>query len=211
MQDEPTGFCDCGCGGKTTQLAYATNGAPAGTYRRFIKGHNGNRVSHRAPLSYSESRQIVDLYKAGHSRNKVAQTLGVSHNTVTAHLKRHGVELERRDKKGAEHHRWTGRGRIDSKGYVRVKLDASHPFAASMANPTRGGTVFEHRLVMAEHLGRPLEAHETVHHLNGVRWDNRIENLQLLTDVHPRGANLRCADCGSKYIVGEPIPQWPGN
>lgn len=52
------------------------------------------------------------------------------------------------------------------------------------------GIKFAHRLVMEEMLGRPLRQGETVHHRNGIRSDNRPENLELWTTWQPKGQRV---------------------
>lgn len=79
-----------------------------------------------------------------------------------------------------------GEKKIDSHGYVQVYVGPKS--SDKCLHSTRGhycGSVREHILVMSEHLGRPLEEGEVVHHIDGDKTNNDLQNLQLMSvDEH---------------------------
>lgn len=79
-------------------------------------------------------------------------------------------------------HRKKGTGSYKD-GY-KVIHKTGHP------NSIGRGAIFEHVFIMSNHLGRPLTKGETVHHKNGVRDDNHIENLELWSNRHGKGQRV---------------------
>jgi hypothetical protein len=73
---------------------------------------------------------------------------------------------------------------IENKEHYLICHFPEHP------NATKGGKIMQHIVIMTEHLGRPLFGDETVHHKNGVRNDNRWENLELWSSSHPSGQRV---------------------
>lgn len=77
-----------------------------------------------------------------------------------------------------------GKGHLNIQGY-RIFTVPNHPNAL-----TKKGNIAEHTLIMSKHLGRALKKGESVHHKNGIRDDNRIENLELWHRGQPAGQRL---------------------
>jgi hypothetical protein len=77
--------------------------------------------------------------------------------------------------------------RIGPGGYALLRVD--------------GRYVYEHRVFMEEYIGRPLRPEESVHHINGVRDDNRLENLELWSKSHPSGQRVEDKLAWAREIV----------
>lgn len=92
---------------------------------------------------------------------------------------------------GPENHNYSGGYVSRSLGYRIVQV--------------KGEKMYEHRHLMEEHLGRKLESHEEVHHINGDKTDNKMSNLQLLKN---HGTHMRrhrkydgCVLCGKPHCA----------
>lgn len=158
-------------------------------------------------LTPVDMEKITERYKAGESTSSIALSFGLNASSVQRKLKAAGVEIRPAGfRKGAEHHAWVGGRHVPGDGYVRVWLtDDDLFYSMAQRHSPHGGYVLEHRLVMARHIGRPLEEHETVHHIDGNKLNNSVENLQLRSGKHGKGVILQCADCGSHNINSRSI------
>lgn len=81
--------------------------------------------------------------------------------------------------------------KINNRGYVDIRPAPYEPFMP------------EHRLIMEKKLGRPLAKGESVHHKNGVKTDNRPENLELWVGAiryGQRATDLICPHCNKVWL-----------
>ena len=98
-------------------------------------------------------------------------------------------------RRGNKNYHWKGGRYKDVFGYIHIKLQ-SDDFFYSMTN--KQGYIREHRLIMARYLNRCLLPWEVVHHKNGIKDDNKIENLQLFPTPYKHDV----LSSVKSYIVG---------
>jgi hypothetical protein len=130
---------------------------PTGTFAR-TKEHNQN-ISNALKGRKFTKEWIAKIVKA---------KTGVKLKPLTAKHKK--LISIRNTGKGNSH--WNGGKRITKDGYINI-YKPDHPFCGS------DGAVLEHRLIMEKHMGRFLNPKEVMHHINGLKFDNRIKNLIL--------------------------------
>lgn len=138
-------------------------------------------------LGEATKAKVVEMRSGGASINDIVRTVGVPYSHAAKVLRLNGM---------------TQRLNTDSLtttgGYRVINIATDDPLF-SMARSR--GKVMEHRYIMAKYLNRPLKEWETVHHIDGDKTNNAIENLQLRIGQHGKGEAYCCADCGSKRIA----------
>jgi hypothetical protein len=101
---------------------------------------------------------------------------------------------------GSRNHQWKGGRSVASNGYVLIRVGKEHHLADVR------GYAYEHRLVAEATLGRRLRPGEIPHHVNGVKTDNRPENLEVVESIAAHRVHHR-KPCGKRArLPGEPNP-----
>ena len=146
--------------------------------RRFTWGRDRRRLYE----TKVDVDRVIELYQEGQPMTAIATMLGVGVTTVGTYVKEAGISRSKSEAKklafqmgreshfGDKHPGWKG-GRRKAAGYIFI-YSPGHP----RANPNRP-YVQEHILVLEKKLGRPLTPDEVGHHINGVKDDNRPDNL----------------------------------
>ena len=147
--------------------------------------------------------ELKDLYAKGYSMNKIANMLGIATGKIYKYFKIYNIpsrnrmneftkrNISKSNKGKPSIHK--GKKKSDAtrekmsiiksngigkktkhNGYNRIKFP-DHPKA------DKWGWILEHDLIMECYIGRWLKPNEVVHHINGIKDDNRIKNLQLMT------------------------------
>jgi hypothetical protein len=180
------------------RLARDTGFKPVTVRKKLADAGVRIRPAHRPVRGTALEAAILRLYPK-HSQEAIGRRLGVGQAVVSRILRAHGMETNPMAV-GKNHGRWKGGRYVSPYGYVLIKTPDDHPFAVMRG---ANGYTMEHRLVLAETLGRPLLPTEQVHHRDGNKQNNAPENLSLRQRQHGAGQHWRCADCGGRNIVAD--------
>lgn len=135
-------------------------------------------VLQRAENTATGTARWLCRCSCGKERSVISQSLRLGRSTSCGCF--HNEFMYRRS---GENHPSYKEGRIKGSGGYVLILNRNHL-------RSRKGYVFEHILVMEKSIGRSLITGETVHHKNGIKHDNRIENLELWTGNHAPGVRV---------------------
>lgn len=146
-----------------------------------IDTNNNQRIAQKSKhgMSDNEFKAFLEReYNSGKSADTIGRFLGISGSAVRKYMKKYNIDRRSNTEhweKPENNSHWIGGRRVNSNGYIEIYCP-EHP------NANTRKTVYEHQLVMEKHIGRYLRKNEVVHHCDGNKQNNNIENLMLLTN-----------------------------
>lgn len=139
------------------------------------------------------TKQIIDLANGERSSKEIAKIVGLTPRYVRKVMSRHNLPmLPSGSQRGERNHQYKSGRHIDQDGYATVPTPEGHETGRKI------GRIAEHRLVMEQSLGRPLEHGEVVDHIDGLTLHNAPENLRLFAS---NSEHLKATISGK-------IPKW---
>lgn len=118
--------------------------------------------------------EVKQLYLKGYSNKEISQKIGVGSASVCYIIDSFGIKKRKRNISGNKNPNWKG-GVMYDRGRKLI-YTPNHPNPDFLYK-----YCYKYRLVMEKHLGRLLDKNEVVHHINGDITDNRIKNLQVMS------------------------------
>lgn len=187
--EKPNGICKCGCGQRVDRLSTYTISS-AGYWRGYpvpylsghrVKATRSDKGVQRPDRQYQPTPEEIPsgICECGcGGSTPIAERTQCNLRWFAGHpkpfIKGHHARHNHLCQKGPGHPAWKGGRYKNTYGYIYIYAP-NHPAANC------DGHVLEHRLVLKEKLGRLLLPNEHGHHINGIRDDNRPENLIVLT------------------------------
>ena len=139
------------------------------TIEKISEAHRGKKHTEETRRKLSEANEGKKLSEE--TRRKMSESKKGNKNCLGRKLSE-----EHKKKLSLTHSKPIGTKKTAGGGYIQIK--------------TENGWEMEHRVVMEKDIGRKLLPEETVHHRDGVRSNNALENLELWTRNHPIGVRF---------------------
>lgn len=142
------------------------------------------------------SKKTIEKNRKWHKEHPNGKEFKKGHIVTQKQREKHSQKIRKLWKIGGKYPRRIPDTKYNFSGYILI-YKPNHPFAS------KRGFLMEHRLVMEKKLGRYLEKYEIIHHKNGIKDDNRIENLQIVTrHIHVKmRTKVVCPFCQEEFLI----------
>ena len=160
-----------------------------------IQPRNYNDIVHLKTLNGLTEEQFKEYLEKNYPQKSamtLAKEFSVSPSIIRKHLRKFNIQTLEQKQTSAFY----------SKGKKQKKRHGGYLMVYAPNHPNNiEGYVYEHRLIVEQKLNRYLDKNEIVHHINGIKADNSMENLEILTPSQHSLHHLKEKDFNRKYTL----------